>query len=65
MKANYCPAADELIASPMRPVAFTLPKVLVDAIDKAAVRDDEASPNRSSLVRRALIQFLRRQEAAA
>lgn len=64
MKTKFCPEAAELIESPMRPVAFTLPVVLVAAIDKAAAIDDASAPNRSSLVRRALVQFLRRQEAA-
>lgn len=64
MKTNLCPSADELASSPMKPIAITLPTVLVAALDRAAIIDDESAPNRSCLARRALIQFLRRQEAA-
>ncbi|CUU16250.1 hypothetical protein CDS [Bradyrhizobium sp.] len=48
----------------MKPVAITMPAVLVAALDKAAAIDDSSAPNRSSLVRRAICQFLRRQEVA-
>ncbi|WP_063981689.1 hypothetical protein [Bradyrhizobium sp.] len=64
MKTNLCPDPAELIQSPMKPVAITMPAVLVAALDKAAAIDDSSAPNRSSLVRRAICQFLRRQEVA-
>jgi metal-responsive CopG/Arc/MetJ family transcriptional regulator len=64
MKIKLCPVADEMLASPMKAVSVTLPTALIEAVDRAAVRDDEGAPNRSSIARRALIQFLRRQEAA-
>lgn len=64
MKAKLCPVADELISSPMRAVSVTLPTALIEAVDRAAARDDEGVPNRSSIARRALVAFLRRQEAA-
>ncbi|MHC2337876.1 metal-responsive CopG/Arc/MetJ family transcriptional regulator [Bradyrhizobium sp. USDA 4454] len=64
MKRRFCPESEALITSPMRPAAFTMPEVLLAAIDKAAAADDPSAPNRSSIVRRAVIQFLRRQEAA-
>ncbi|UFX46135.1 hypothetical protein HAP47_0005335 [Bradyrhizobium sp. 41S5] len=65
MKKNEPFAADELITSPMTHVALRLPKVLVDRIDAAAAVDDPSSPNRSSLVRRFIVQGLRRQVEAA
>ncbi len=51
--------SEALITSPMKPAAFTMPEVLLAAIDKAAAADDPSAPNRSSIVRRAVIQFLR------
>lgn len=58
-------APDELITSPMLHVGVKLPKILLDRIDAAAVRDDSASPNRSSLIRRYLIAGLRREHEVA
>lgn len=58
-------APDELVASPMIHIAFKIPKVLLDRIDAAAVRDDSSVPNRSSLMRRYLIAGLRREHEAA
>lgn len=61
MKKKPLFGADELICSPMTHGTFRLPKVLLDKVDAAAVQDDPSSPNRSSVVRRALIQYLHRQ----
>lgn len=58
-------APDELVCSPMVHVALKLPKILLDRIDAAAVRDDSSVPNRSSLMRRYLIAGLRRESEAA
>ncbi|MET3989493.1 metal-responsive CopG/Arc/MetJ family transcriptional regulator [Bradyrhizobium sp. S3.9.2] len=65
MKKKALFEADELICSPMTHGTFRLPKVLLDRVDAAAVNDDPSSPNRSSIVRRALIQYLARQAEAA
>ena len=54
---------DELVSSPMVCTSLLLPRVLLDAIDEAAVRDEPCSPNRSSLMRRWLIAGLRREAA--
>jgi hypothetical protein len=51
----------ELVASPMICTSILIPKILLDAIDEAAVRDEPCSPNRSSLKRRWLIAGLRRE----
>jgi metal-responsive CopG/Arc/MetJ family transcriptional regulator len=53
----------ELVASPMVSTCFLLPRILLDEIDRAAVRDDASAPNRSSVIRRALIGYLRREAA--
>jgi metal-responsive CopG/Arc/MetJ family transcriptional regulator len=55
--------ATELVASPMRNISVLLPQVLLDEIDKAAVRDDPSAPNRSSWIRGALIGRLKREAA--
>jgi hypothetical protein len=55
--------AAALVASPMICTSLLIPQVLLDEIDKAAVRDDPSSPNRSSLMRRWLIAGLRREAA--
>lgn len=55
--------AAELIQSPMVNTSVLLPRVLLDEIDKAAVRDDISAPNRSSVIRRALIGYLKREAA--
>jgi metal-responsive CopG/Arc/MetJ family transcriptional regulator len=65
MKKTPLFGADELICSPMSHGTFRLPKVLLDRVDAAAAQDDPSSPNRSSVVRRALIQYLTRQAEAA
>jgi metal-responsive CopG/Arc/MetJ family transcriptional regulator len=55
--------AAELVSSPMKNTSLLLPQILLDEIDRAAVRDDPSSPNRSSWMRRALISALRREAA--
>ncbi|MCK1366431.1 hypothetical protein [Bradyrhizobium sp. 62] len=65
MKRKPLFGADELVCSPMTHGTFRLPKVLLDKIDAAAAIDDPSSPNRSSVVRRALISYLARQTEAA
>jgi metal-responsive CopG/Arc/MetJ family transcriptional regulator len=52
-----------LVSSPMRNISVLLPQVLLNEIDKAAVRDDPSAPNRSSWIRRALIGGLKREAA--
>jgi hypothetical protein len=59
--AKFDPAA--LVTSPMICTSLLLPKVLLDEIDRAAVNDDPSSPNRSSWMRRALIDRLKREAA--
>ncbi|SCB30405.1 hypothetical protein GA0061099_1004459 [Bradyrhizobium yuanmingense] len=65
MKKKPLFGADELVCSPMTHGTFRLPKILLDKIDAAAAIDDPSSPNRSSVVRRALISYLARQAEAA
>lgn len=60
--ANKFDAA-ELVSSPMRNTSLLLPQVLLDEIDRAAVRDDPSAPNRSSWMRRALVERLKREAA--
>jgi len=55
--------AAALITSPMVCTSLLIPKILLDAIDEAAIRDEPCSPNRSSLMRRWLIAGLRREAA--
>jgi metal-responsive CopG/Arc/MetJ family transcriptional regulator len=55
--------ATALVTSPMINTSLLLPKVLLEEIDKAATRDDPSSPNRSSWMRRALIDPLKREAA--
>jgi hypothetical protein len=55
--------ASELLVSPMVHATFLLPKVLLDRIDEAAKYDDPCAPNKSSWIRGALIQRLRREAA--
>lgn len=52
-----------LIASPMIRTSLLLPRILLDEIDRAAGCDDPSSPNRSSWMRRALIDRLKREAA--
>ena len=59
--AKFTP--DELVASPMVNTSLLLPRVLLDEIDKAAIQDDPSSPNRSSWMRRAMIDRLKREAA--
>jgi metal-responsive CopG/Arc/MetJ family transcriptional regulator len=61
MVAKFDPT--ELVESPMRNVSISLPQLLLNAIDKAAGRDDPSSPNRSSWIRGALIGRLKREAA--
>jgi metal-responsive CopG/Arc/MetJ family transcriptional regulator len=55
--------AGALVRSPMVNTSLLLPQVLLDEIDKAAIQDDPSSPNRSSWMRRALIDRLKREAA--
>jgi hypothetical protein len=59
--AKFDPAA--LVTSPMKCTSLLLPQALLDEIEKAAVNDDPSSPNRSSWMRRALIDRLKREAA--
>ncbi|WP_316158586.1 MULTISPECIES: hypothetical protein [unclassified Bradyrhizobium] len=52
---------DDLVASPMENVSLVVPKLLLEQIDRAAAQDDPSSPNRSSWMRRALIDRLKRE----
>ena len=61
MPIKFDPAA--LVASPMLNISVLLPKMLLEEIDRAAVRDDPSAPNRSSWIRRALISRLKREYA--
>lgn len=63
MKKNTAFDAAELASSPMVHVGMKLPRLLLDKIDEAAIKDDESCRNRSSVMRRALVQFLRRDAA--
>ncbi|UPT99422.1 hypothetical protein J4G48_0015815 [Bradyrhizobium barranii subsp. apii] len=65
MKKTSAICADELAASPMTQIGLKLPVALLERVDAAAVRDDESCRNRSSIMRRALVQFLRREHEAA
>lgn len=55
--------AGALVTSPMVCTSLLLPRVLLDEIDKAAIQDDPSAPNRSSWMRRALIDRLKREAA--
>lgn len=55
--------AGALVTSPMVNTSLLLPRVLLDEIDRAAIQDDPSSPNRSSWMRRALIDRLKREAA--
>lgn len=55
--------AAALVASPMICTSLLIPKILLDEIDRAAVADDPSSPNRSSWMRRALVDRLKREAA--
>ncbi|MGO4712536.1 hypothetical protein [Bradyrhizobium sp. 2TAF24] len=54
---------DDLVSSPMANISIAIPKLLLEEIDKAATNDDPSSPNRSSWMRRALIDRLKRESA--
>ena len=53
--------ATALVTSPMVNTSLLLPRGLLDEIDRAATRDDPSSPNRSSWMRRALIDRLKEE----
>lgn len=55
--------AAALVTSPMINTSLLIPKILLDEIDRAAMRDDPCSPSRSSWMRRALIDRLKREVA--
>jgi hypothetical protein len=63
MKDNpkFDPSA--LLTSPMKHATFLLPQILLDHVEQAAKRDDPSCPNKSSWIRGALIQRLRREAA--
>ena len=61
MKTKLDPA--DLLVSPMKHLTLLVPQLLLDHIDQAATRDDPASPNRSSWIRRSIIAALRREVA--
>jgi metal-responsive CopG/Arc/MetJ family transcriptional regulator len=61
---KLAPLADELVTSPMVSISLYIPKALVESVDRLASDDDPSAPNRSSVVRRAIIAHLRRLEAA-
>ncbi|WP_407155076.1 hypothetical protein [Bradyrhizobium sp. STM 3557] len=61
--ANIKFDAADLVASPMENVSLVIPKLLLEQIDRAAAQDDPSSPNRSSWMRRALIDRLKREAA--
>jgi hypothetical protein len=63
MKPNGKLDPTELLSSPMVHATFLLPKILLDHVDEAARRDDPSCPNKSSWIRGALIQRLRREAA--
>ncbi|WP_316182704.1 MULTISPECIES: hypothetical protein [unclassified Bradyrhizobium] len=55
--------AADLITSPMANISLLVPRILLEEIDKAASQDDPSAPNRSSWMRRALIDRLKREAA--
>lgn len=55
--------ASELVTSPMVNTSLLIPRILLAEIDRAALRDDPCSPSRSSWMRRALIDRLKREAA--
>ena len=52
-----------LTSSEMRCVSLLVPKLLLDEVNRAAFADDPSAPNRSSWMRRALIDRLKREAA--